>query len=713
MSDSKYFAKAKSRELLAELDQANKKPRKPNPKTVGVLKKVLANTTMQNPDMAEMMPAIVRILASSGAEGSQLETAKLCCHYLAAYGPQDPTNAVAGALEPLQTMLKSADPGVRMLGLRTMSSVNRASFVAASLQATMASLVDPAVPVRKAACFAVARLYQWVPEKCDALVARLNEMLLEEVDIVTFCSCLAALHTITESSAKLEFALSNRHCQQLVTRLGHANEWGQSTILTAVMGYVPQTADEAVDLIEVVVACLSHENSGVVLNAIKIIVYLSNYAPKEFLLQAVPQLPKRIGNSLVSLLAKPSEIQFLALRNAILLLLGRRYLIAVEVSMFFCNYDDPIYVKDTKLEIIYLLADEANVPVVLRELEEYATEVDVQMARKAVRAFGNLAIKVPGAAGECVSVLSDLVSHGIPYIVQEAAIVLKNIIRRYPGQFSGAVEQLFKFYRLIDEPDAKAAVIWTLGQYGEHIDRAPAIFAEVAASFRDDALEVQYATLTAATKLYLKMPAQGQATVLEVLKYATEEAHNPDLRDRAYMYWRLITLDPSSGPEWQKATKSIVLNPKPEISADNDTIDPSILEELELAIGTLASIYLKPVQTVFRFSKRKHLVSSPALQPRPPKESPSPEKSHTRGSILATSAYGGDFDGESPRAATPPLGSHRNSSRSSRISGSPTRHRSGSNTSGTPSLDSSSPHKDNLMRRFSRRMPSVQGLMKK
>ena len=41
-----------------------------------------------------------------------------------------------------------------------------------------------------------------------------------------------------------------------------------------------------------------------------------------------------------------------------------------------------------------------------------------------------------------------------------------------------------------------------------------------------------------------------------------------------------------------------------------------ILEELELNIGTLASIYLKPVQTVFRLSKHKELPYSPALQRR-------------------------------------------------------------------------------------------------
>jgi len=44
--------------------------------------------------------------------------------------------------------------------------------------------------------------------------------------------------------------------------------------------------------------------------------------------------------------------------------------------VFFCKYNDPIYVKLAKLEIMYRLASEENVKEVLAELEEYvATSV--------------------------------------------------------------------------------------------------------------------------------------------------------------------------------------------------------------------------------------------------------------------------------------------------------------------------------------------------
>lgn len=44
--------------------------------------------------------------------------------------------------------------------------------------------------------------------------------------------------------------------------------------------------------------------------------------------------------------------------------------------------------------------------------------------------------------------------------------------------------------------------------------------------------QVQLALLTATVKLFIKRPVAGQELLPRVLKMATEEAENPDLRDR-------------------------------------------------------------------------------------------------------------------------------------------------------------------------------------
>ena len=55
--------------------------------------------------------------------------------------------------------------------------------------------------------------------------------------------------------------------------------------------------------------------------------------------------------------------------------------------------------------------------------------------------------------------------------------------------------------------------------------------------------QTQLQILTAAVKLFLKKPAGNQGLVHKVLQAATAENDNPDIRDRAYVYWRLLSGD--------------------------------------------------------------------------------------------------------------------------------------------------------------------------
>lgn len=51
-------------------------------------------------------------------------------------------------------------------------------------------------------------------------------------------------------------------------------------------------------------------------------------------------------------------------------------------QVFFCKYNDPIYVKMEKLDIMIQLANDRNIDQVLLEFKEYATEVDVDFVRR-------------------------------------------------------------------------------------------------------------------------------------------------------------------------------------------------------------------------------------------------------------------------------------------------------------------------------------------
>ena len=57
---------------------------------------------------------------------------------------------------------------------------------------------------------------------------------------------------------------------------------------------------------------------------------------------------------------------------------------------------------------------------------------------------------------------------------------------------------------------------------------------------------MQLQTLTAVVKLFLYKPDTSQAIVQRVLNTATKDCDSPDVRDRAYIYWRLLSSDPGA-----------------------------------------------------------------------------------------------------------------------------------------------------------------------
>ena len=139
-------------------------------------------------------------------------------------------------------------------------------------------------------------------------------------------------------------------------------------------------------------------------------------------------------------------------------------------------------------------------------------------------------------------------------------------------------------------------------------------------------MKVQLAILTAVVKLFIRKSDATKDLVTKILKLATEEVDNPDLRDRGFMYWRLLSTNAA-------AAQDIVLSDKPPISTETDRMDRGSLDQLLLHAGTLGSIYHKspevrhhhavslvlrfPIhfrfQTFIRTARGKQLPESPAL----------------------------------------------------------------------------------------------------
>lgn len=121
---------------------------------------------------------------------------------------------------------------------------------------------------------------------------------------------------------------------------------------------------------------------------------------------------------------------------------------------------------------------------------------------------------------------------------------LKDIFRRYPNRYESVISKLCDNLGSLDESEAKASMIWIVGQYAERIENADELLEKFFQDITDDPCEVHLALLTAVVKLFIKRPSAGQELVPKVLKWATEDVDNPDLRDRGFIYWRLLSTDP-------------------------------------------------------------------------------------------------------------------------------------------------------------------------
>lgn len=540
-------------------------------------------------DVSSLFPDVVNCMQTE-----DMELKKLVYLYLINYAKTQPDLAIMA----VNTFVKdSQDPNplIRALAVRTMGCIRVDRITEYLCDPLQRCLKDEDPYVRKTAAVCVAKLHDISPEMVEdrGFLDTLRQ-LISDANPMVVANAVAALSEIQDVSGKPVFALDQSSLTKLLRALNECTEWGQVFILDAVANYEAYDSKEAEGVIERVIPRLQHANAAVVLSAVKVV--LKNVEKLEDPSVATV-VGKKLAPPLVTLLGAEPEIQYVALRCINLVVQRAPEVLSHEVRVFFCKYNDPIYVKVEKLEIMVRLATEASVDQVLLEFKEYATEVDVDFVRRSVRAIGRCAVAIEAAAERCVNVLLDLIRTRVNYVVQEAVVVIKDIFRRYPNRYESVISTLCECLDGLDEPEARAAMVWIIGEYAERIENADELLEQFLESFPEEPAPVQLQLVTAAVKLFLKKPTERPQQLIQlVLTYATQETDNPDLRDRAYIYWRLLSTDP-------EAAKDIVLAEKPVISDARETIDPVLLDSLLIELGSLSSVYHRPAASFVSTSK--------------------------------------------------------------------------------------------------------------
>ena len=579
-NDSRFFTtqkKGEMHELRMELHATEKHVK------VDAVKKVIASMTVGK-DVSMLFTDVLNCVQTGN-----IELKKLVYLYLINYAKTQPELTLL-AVNTFVKDSSDSNPLIRALAVRTMGCIRVDRITEYLCEPLRKALRDDDPYVRKTAAVCVAKLYDIAPE----LVAERGFLdtlhdLISDSNPSVVANAVAALSEIAEASGKDVMKVSAAVLQKLLAALNECTEWGQVFILDSLAKYTPADGREAEGIIERVTPRLQHANSAVVMSAVKVILSYMELmgGSSNIRSDAIRALTRKLAPPLVTLLNSEPEIQYVALRNINLIVQKRPHILENEIKVFFCKYNDPIYVKMEKLEIIIKLVSEKNIDQILLELKEYSTEVDVDFVRKSVSAIGRCAVKLERAAERCIGVLLELIQTKVNYVVQESVIVIKDIFRRYPNRYESIIATLCDNLDTLDEPLAKASMIWIIGEYAERIDNADELLDTFLETFEEEDPAVQLQLLTATVKCFLKNPEDTQDMVQRVLDLATEESDNPDLRDRGFIYWRLLSTDP-------EAAKMVVLGDKPVIEDDTFRLDPSLLNALIGQIATLSSVYHKP-----------------------------------------------------------------------------------------------------------------------
>ena len=433
-------------------------------------------------DVSVLFPDVLKNIATP-----DLDQKKLVYLYLMNYAKSHPDLCILAVNTFVQDS-EDPNPLIRALAVRTMGCIRVEKMVDYMEEPLRKTLKDESPYVRKTAALCVAKLFDLNPALCmeNGFLETLQEMIGDSNPMVV-ANSVTALSEISEAAPETRaLVVTSQMLKKMLLALNECTEWGRITILKTLAEYRAADTKEAENICERVSPQFQHVNPAVVLAAVKAVFLHMQHIENP---QHHATYLKKMAPPLVTLVSSQPEVQYVALRNIDLLLQKQSGILDKEMRVFFCKYNDPPYLKLTKLEIMVRIANSTNADQLLAELKEYAMEVDMDFVRRAVKAIGQVAIKIEDCAEKAVNVLLELINTKIGYVVQEVIVVIKDIFRKYPG-YEGIIPTLCSCIDDLDEPNARGSLIWIVGEYAEKISNAGDILAGFVDGFNEEFTQV-------------------------------------------------------------------------------------------------------------------------------------------------------------------------------------------------------------------------------
>uniref|UniRef100_A0A803P7A8 Beta-adaptin-like protein n=1 Tax=Cannabis sativa TaxID=3483 RepID=A0A803P7A8_CANSA len=560
-----------------------------------LFKKVISYMTI-GIDVSSLFGEMVMCSAAS-----DIVLKKMCYLYVGNYAKVNPDLALL-TINFLQRDCKDEDPMIRGLALRSLCSLRVANLVEYLVGPLGSGLKDGNSYVRMIAVTGVLKLYYISASTCiDAdFPSVLKHLLLNDPDTQVVANCISSLQEIwtleattsEEASRERETLLSKPIVYYLLNRIKEFSEWAQCLVLELVAKYIPSDSNDIFDIMNLLEDRLQHANGAVVLATTKVFLHLTLS-----MTDVHQQVYERIKAPLLTLVSSGSpEQSYAVLSHLHLLVMRAPYIFSNDYKHFYCQYNEPTYVKKLKLDMLTAVANESNTYEIVTELCEYAANVDIPIARESIRAVGKIALQQYDV-NAIVDRLLQFLEMEKDYVTAEALVLVKDLLRKYPQWSHDCIAVVGNISsKNIQEPKAKAALIWMLGEYSQDMQDAPYVLEGLIENWDEEhSAEVRLHLLTAVMKCFFKRSPETQKALGAALAAGLADFHQ-DVHDRAVFYYRLLQHNIT-------VAERVVNPPKQAVSVFADTQSSEIKDRIFDEFNSLSVVYQKPS---YMFTDREH-----------------------------------------------------------------------------------------------------------
>eukprot|EP00672_Neobodo_designis_P018406 CAMPEP_0174832840 /NCGR_PEP_ID=MMETSP1114-20130205/3888_1 /TAXON_ID=312471 /ORGANISM="Neobodo designis, Strain CCAP 1951/1" /LENGTH=771 /DNA_ID=CAMNT_0016066707 /DNA_START=38 /DNA_END=2353 /DNA_ORIENTATION=- len=553
---------------------------KDQPRQRDVLKKVLAFMTLGVDTSALFTEMILACVTKD------IVQKKMVYFYLCANSEGNSELAIL-AINTLQKDCRDESPLVRGLALRSLASF-RLPQIAEYLVPTLKECITDRAPyVRKTAVLATLRLFRAAPEafRQMGLVDKLHGMLRDN-DGVVQTNALAVLTEVLEPEGGVQ--VNKGMLYFLLNRLRDLSEWQQVQVLQLVLKYTPANEDETFDIMNLLEERLRGSNSAVILACSNVFLHLTQNLPTVH-----EQVFDRLREPLVTLFSTAHNYEIMYGVLCHVKLLAERQPKAFQGCHkdFFCRLSDPSYIKSVKIDILGTVASDKNADAIVGEFIEYVADSNVRVSRLAIAGLAKVALRVESCAKRVLDAFLELLTMDVEHIRGQTLVAMKDFLRKHTSIdiVRPFLDQLITTYKdmAFSDDESKIALVWVLGEFGEHIKDAPYLIEDMLPNFPNEVPAMRIEVLTSLMKLFFKRPPEVQPVLGKVFAVAINDFSHADVHDRALLYYRLLRTNPQAAAQVVCSAKTSV-----QTFVEDDTADTR--DRLFEEFGTMSVIYGQP-----------------------------------------------------------------------------------------------------------------------